>query len=237
MMAGWCSSRADSGVYVVCTSPLLMSVPRIHAPSVTRITRLVSFWSSMLSFTSFWVASSSSLSAFQSLRSAKSLMLLPRPSTLWLTFSFLARLMISLPMFFTPWLSWASTAIYPSATSVPRISAICGRLEVTCGVSTCTNCFQLGRPSLSIAAKNSPGIGIVTDSTRTTCLIWSGVKSFSAAHTFPANTAGKAAQSNRRFQFMFADNTMSGILASDFRTLSTSAFLFAASDSPASLFL
>src|ERR1700749_3945113 len=54
--------------------------------------------------------------------------------------------------------------MYPSAIKVPRFSAICARLTPPIGVGGLNWDTQFGLPVLSIALKNSPGVGTVSES-------------------------------------------------------------------------
>src|SRR5215469_52858 len=91
-------------------------------------------------------------------------MLLPRAKTLSETLSFFASASTSRPIFLTCWPSCASTEMYPSAIKVPRFSAICARLTPPIGVGGRNWDTQFGLPVLSIALKNSPGVGTVSES-------------------------------------------------------------------------
>jgi hypothetical protein len=88
-------------------------------------------------------------------------MLLPRLSTFSLTPSAFASLIMSVPMFFTCWLSWAWTAMKPSAIKPPRLSAIWARLRYVIGIGVRYWPAQSGLPGFSRAAKSSPGVGMV----------------------------------------------------------------------------
>jgi hypothetical protein len=54
--------------------------------------------------------------------------------------------------------------MYPSAINVPRFRAICARLTPPIGVGGRNWDTQFGLPVLSIALKNSPGVGTVSES-------------------------------------------------------------------------
>ena len=145
-------------------APLTTCVPRIQPPRQSRITRSWSLWDCIDDLTSFCVASSSSCNVSHSSFSANSLMLLPRRSRFSLTPSALASLMMSDPIFLTCWLSFASTAIKPSAIKPPRLSAICARLRYVIGIGPRYWPDQFVLPGFSRAAKSSPDVGMLMES-------------------------------------------------------------------------